>query len=71
MYINLKTTVNLPNDVSFDTDRSPEYVELFYSFAAKLGKLDKIKAIKLIRWEFDCGLREAKYFVEDAMENIS
>jgi len=63
--------VHLSSGEIFGVGFSEGYVTTWYYFVAELGKLNKVHAIKLIRSEFDCGLKEAKDFVEDAMEEIS
>ena len=61
MYQNNDTTI-------FDVTLTQEEVHIWADWAGRMGKINKVRAIKMIRTEFgNCGLREAKWFVEDAM----
>ena len=76
MYLREKTITNVvvymdgrdePED--YDLDRQEVEMEIWANFMAELGRLNKIKAIKMFRSEFGVGLRESKAFVDDAMRN--
>lgn len=47
-----------------ETGYNPEYFPALLVYVNTIGPLNKVKAIKFVRDELKCGLREAKYFVE-------
>ena len=71
MYVSTQTVITVPahidENIEIVTRLNKEEVEMWADVARLIGGFNKVKAIKLIRSEFNCGLKEAKYFVEDAM----
>jgi ribosomal protein L7/L12 len=53
----------------FSVNESDTVMYGWATLMAAMGKENKVKAIKMFRSTFDCGLREAKAFVEDAMRS--
>ena len=67
----IQVYMNGSDDVdTFTVAESEAVINAWASFVAVIGHVNKIKAIKMVRNEFDCGLRESKAFVEDAMRNF-
>lgn len=60
------TRITLEGDISFTVLLTPEEVEAYAAYAYTLKQHFFVKAIKTIRNEFGCGLKEAKRFVEAA-----
>ena len=77
MYLKTKTVTQVEvymngDSASIDTFEVEESDAVMYGWAdlmCAMGNENKVKAIKMFRSEFSCGLREAKAFVEDAMRN--
>jgi ribosomal protein L7/L12 len=77
MYLKTKTITEVQvwmnGDTSqvdtFTVEESSEVMNGWAHLMCAMGHENKVNAIKMFRAEFDCGLREAKAFVEDAMRN--
>ena len=48
-------------------DESKEIIEALARFIAVMGEKDKIKAIKFLRNNYNCGLRFGKAFTEESV----
>lgn len=65
--ITITTKIHLGDGVTFTTSLTPERVELEATYVAALYRLGrKVEAIKHTRGVFAVGLKEAKYFCEQA-----
>ena len=69
------TTISLFNakgTITFDVPVTEAEVDIWVLWAGRMGTINKVYAIKMIRSEFgNCGLREAKHFVEHAINEVS
>ena len=60
---------HMGNFLAFDCNYTADEIGAIRDMAKGLGGSRKIHAIKIVRTALECGLKEAKYFVEDALND--
>jgi len=51
-------------EIRIESSYDPKYFESLLTYVHAVAPMNKVKAIKFVRAELKCGLRNAKYFVD-------